>query len=266
MRLRQVVPVLCATLPACEPPPETLPDTPGMTPAPAMVVESRFNPVQPLSNLPDTALAAAELTKARAVGIVYSTFQGTLPGELTVLNDTAREVQTVARLRFYPVPEGGHTDTLWARRAGLFGETARASHDDYGLQAASTHGKWVRVNYAYDSTGVAQQGWVRIEPNRTIYVDYDALMRQYITQFADVDATRFYTEPDGRRVRVNLSPSYSVRVLETNPEWIRVALTMPDTTACTGNPGARVLRRDTVWVPRVNEEGRRQIAVATAGC
>jgi hypothetical protein len=216
--------------------------------------------------LPPVTIDAVELNKARASGIVYTEFQGSFPGELTILNDTAHEVQTIARVRFYNLADGGFTDTVWVRRPGWFSELERATHEHYGLQTAAVRGAWARVNFAYDSAGVAQQGWARIEPPRVNYASYDSLMKSVSSSFADPEAVRFFNRPAGDSLKISIAPSYSLMVLQTQGNWIRVALTVPDTTVCVGDPKAQVQRRDTAWVPRINASGRRQIISAVAGC
>jgi hypothetical protein len=257
--------LLCATLCACEPAPEPAARV-ANSPAPAPVAQTRFYPTQHFADLPAATIDAIELNKARAAGIVYTEFEGSIPAELTILNDTAHEVQTIARLRFYGMTDGGFTDTLWVRRPGWFSEIERATQEHYGLQAATLHGAWARVNFAYDSAGRPQQGWVRIEPPRVNYASYDSLMMSVSSSFADPAAVRFFDRPAGDSLKISLAPSYSLAVLQTRGDWIRVALTMPDTTECVGDPKARVQRRDTVWVPRINASGQRQIISAVAGC
>lgn len=257
--------LLCIALSACEPPPEPaarVPNTPATTP----VAQTRFYPTRYFADLPPAAIDVVELSKARASGIVYTEFEGSTPTELTILNDTAHEVQTIARLRFYNMPDGGFSDTLWVRRAGLFSELERASHEHYGLQAATLQGAWARINFAYDSAGRPQQGWVRVDPPRVNYAGYDSLMMSVSSRFADPAGVRFFNRPAGDLLQISIAPSYSLAVLQVQGEWIRVALAVPDTTECVGDPKARVQRRDTVWVPRINASGRRQIISAVAGC
>jgi hypothetical protein len=157
-----------ASLTACEPARE---EPAGSPPSAAAVpaAQMRFYPAKPLSELREPALSIVDSSRARAVGIAYTSFEASAPNELTILNDTAHEVQTSARLRFYPIPNGGWSDTLWVRQPKLYSQLERASLDDYGLQVASVHGSWLRVIYAYDSAGAAQLGWVRVAPGHVMY-------------------------------------------------------------------------------------------------
>ena len=267
MRLAAAIVMLCAMSFGCQPAPETAEHATDTTSASAApVAQLRLYPARSTADLPQRAVPRVDSTKAKAAGIVYAEFEGSAPAELTILNDTSHEVQTIARLRFYALPDGGMTDTLWVRRPDLFGDLERATHEHYGLQASSRHGGWARVNYAYDADGVAQEGWVQIVPGKVHYASYDSLMQSVSTDFSDPAAARFYDRPGGTGVRVSLEPSHALKVLEPRAGWIRIILTVPDTTECTGDPNATVTRRDTVWVPRVNASGRRQLVSAVAGC
>lgn len=267
MRITAVVSLMCATLCGCEPAPDKPPEAPPATTA-APVAQSRFYPARLAWEQEDPAVTDSVLfTSARAIGIVYPAFAGNLPGELSVVNDTARELQTIARLRFYAAPDGGHVDTLWVRDRHLYAAgLERASHEDYGFAAVARHGSWARVVFAYDTAGTPRQGWVRIEPPRVVYADYDSLMLKLSTHFNDPAAARFYDRPNGRRLNLDLKPSHAVRVLGFQGDWIQVMIAVPDTSACTGDPDARIVRRDTAWVPRLNINKTRQIFAATAGC
>ena len=267
MRHAAVVSLMCATLCACEPAPEARPVTQDSAVA-MPVAQARFHAARLITDLQDPAIAdRIEETKARSVGIVYPAITGNLPGELAVVNDTSHEVQTVARLRWYLAPEGGWSDTLWVRDARLYGASLeRATHDDYGMAAMARRGEWAQVVFAFDSVGTAQRGWVRIVPERVLYADYDSLLLNLSTQFNDPAAVTFFDKPAGQRINMALPASHSVSVIGFQGEWIQVALASPDTSACTGDPEARIQRRDTVWVPRLNTNKRRQIFAATAGC
>src|SRR5688572_5444443 len=141
--------------PASESPEHSI-DTTSATAAP--VAQSRLFSAHSTADLAQYVIQRIDLQKAKAAGIVYAEFEGSAPAELTILNDTSHEVQTSARLRFYGLPDGGMTDTLWVRRPDLFGDLERATHEHYGLQATARHGEWARVNYAYDRDGVAEEG------------------------------------------------------------------------------------------------------------
>jgi hypothetical protein len=267
MRLVVWVVVLLATLSACEPAPETRP-TPDTTNQPAAVVatQSRFYPAKHLYELPDSTRSKAELHQERALGIVVPLYGDSAPREITVVNDTAHEVQTIARVRFYSRPEGGWTDTLWTRERGLSYELMRATHDDYGLPVVAKNGEWLRVAYAFAADGSPRMGWIRLAAGRTVYHDRDQQMNEFSTDLADPRATEFFASPGGQRVQVDLRPSHMLEVLRINGDWIQVALLRPDTTPCTGDPQLKVQRGDTVWVRRFNAQGKRQLLSAVAGC
>ena len=264
-RAAAVVSLLCATLSACEPAPEP---RPASAPVATPVAESRFYPARVIWELTDPAVTdSVMLSKAWIAGIVFPAMAGNLPGEISIVNDTAHEVQTIARQRWYAAPEGGYGDTLWVRDRRLYAAPLeRATHEDYGFAATARHGTWAHVVFAYDSSGIVQRGWVRIEPPRVMYADYDSLLLNVSTQFSNDAAVTFFDRPGGRRVAVNLEPSHAVRVIGFDRDWIKVMLTAPDTSACTGNPDAKIIRRDTLWVPRLNTNKDRQLYAATAGC
>lgn len=266
MRGAAVVSLMCATLSACEPASETR--SANNPPTAAPVAQSRFYAARPLWNLQDPAvLDSIERQKARAIGIVYPAFAGELPAEIAVVNDTAHEVQTVARVRFFRSPEGGWTDSLFVRDPALFAVgLERATHEDYGLPVVTRQREWARVIFAFDSTGASRQGWVRIESGRTLFQAEDSALLSFSTHFGANEPEAFFDRPAGNRVAVSTSPSANVQVLEVQSDWIRIALTIPDTAECGGDPTAKVLRRDTVWIRRLAANGRRQIVAAVAGC
>ena len=259
--------LLLATLSACEPAPEAEPAAaPSSQPTAAPVAQARFHSARPLHELPDSARERAEVAREHAIGIVTPVYGDSAPRELTVLNDTSHEVQTIARLRFYPQPDGGWTDTLWSREAGLFQELMRATHDDYGLPVVARTGNWLRVQYGFGADGAGRAGWIREAAGQTVYHDRDRQMFEYSTDLADVERTSFFARPGGQRVQVDLRPSHMLEVLRIDGDWIQVALLRPDTTPCTGDPQLKVQRSDTVWVNRFNAQGKRQLHSAVAGC
>ena len=263
--IKRVLP-LVVVVAGCQQQSDNQPAT-ALRPAPATVsAEPRLHPVQPQFQLRDSAAEAAERAEARALGIVYSMFADTLPAELAVLNDTSGEVRTVARVRFYQMASGGWADTIWANQPGLYGTLTRASHEEYGLQTLGVSGNWAQAIYAYNEAGDPQLGWVRLVPRRVQHVAYDSLLFQYTSDLLNPDAAVFYDKPEGKPVKVSLEPNYSLDVLQVAGEWIRIALAVPDTAECTGDPSATVARRDTVWVPRINKNGYRQLYSAVAGC
>jgi hypothetical protein len=259
--------VLIATLSGCEPAPEVPPVAlPAAKPGAVPAAQIRMHPAEPLHELPDSARERAELAQEQAVGTVVPVWGERAPGELQVINDTSHEVQTVARLRFYPRADGGWADTMWTREAGLFHALLRATHDDYGLAVVAKHGEWLRVLFAFGRNGVSRAGWVRLRAGQTVYHDRNAQMFEFSTSLANEQATEFFVRPGGQRVRVDLRPSHMLEVLRIDGDWIQVALLRPDTTPCTGDPRLKVQRGDTVWVRRYDARGRRQLTSAVAGC
>jgi hypothetical protein len=218
-----------------------------------------------LHQLPDSSRMRAEITQEHAVGIVVPVYGERAPRELTILNDTAYEVQTIARVRFYPRTDGGWTDTLFTREPGLFHQLVRATHEDYGLPVVARKGEWLQVNYAFAADGRPIRGWVRLAEGQTVYHDVDAQMLEFSTSLAS-ESAEFFTQPGGQRVQVDLRPTHMLEVIRIDGDWIQVALLRPDTTPCTGDPQLDVRRSDTVWVRRYDAQGRRQLHSAVAGC
>lgn len=271
MQMRTVAAVLLATLAACEPParePVRGADAAGQADsagARAVVAQSRFHIAHPLYELRDSS-ARVERLREHAQGVVVPTYGGAVPHELNVVNDTAYEIQTVARVRFYPRSDGGWTDTTWTREPELYTELVRATQDDYGLPVTQVRGRWLRVLYAFAEDGSPRTGWVRLVPGRSVYHDRDQQLLEFSASLADPANTEFFDAPGGEPVAVDLRPTHTVRVLSIDGDWIQVALARPDTSACTGNENLQVRQRDTVWVRRYDERGRRQITSAVAGC
>jgi hypothetical protein len=264
--------VLCVMLPACEQSPRApaqraLPAGTADTSraAPVAVAQGRFHIARPLYELTDS-LARVNRLRERAKGIVVPAFGEGVPQELNVVNDTVYEIQTVARVRFYPREEGGWSDTIWTRAPGLYTDLLRATHDDYGLPVTAVHGRWLRVDYAYAADGTPHAGWVYLAPGRAVYHDRDAQLLEFNTTLVDPDSAEIVLVPGGRPLRIDMSAGYTLRVLRIEDEWIQVLLMRPDTSACTGNETLRVTRRDTVWVRRYDARGMRQLTSAVAGC
>ncbi len=164
--------MLCATLCGCEPVRDTLPEPAAeaeSTPVTAQPTSQiRYHITRPLNELTDS-VDRVERYQEQALGVVVPTYGEAAPQELSVTNDTAYEIQTVARVRFYPLTDGSWTDTIWTREAGLYGGLIRATHDDYGLPVVSVHGRWLRVHYAFAEDGSPRSGWVRLVPNKSVY-------------------------------------------------------------------------------------------------
>ena len=260
--------VLCATLSSCEPAPNPRPSAaPSDSPsAVAPVVQARLQAAKYLHELSDSARLRAEIDREHAIGVVVPVYGERAPRELAVTNDTVYEVQTIARLRFYPRPDGGWTDTLFAREPNLFHQLVRATHEDYGLPVVARHGEWLRVHYAFAADGSPMAGWVRLAEGQTAYHDVNEQMSEFSTSLADANNTEFFRQPNGQRVQVDLRPTHMLEVLRIDGDWIQVALLRPDTTPCTGDPQLHVRAGDTVWVRRYNAQGRRQLHSAVAGC
>jgi hypothetical protein len=272
MNARILMATLCGVLAACEPPPRQPARTSGAasgqtntSQAPAVVAQTRFHVAQPLHQMKDSTQRVARL-REQARGVVVPTYGQVTPQELNVINDTIREIQTLARVRFYPRPDGGWTDTTWTREPGLYTELIRASHEDYGLPVIELYGRWLRVYYGFAADGSPRAGWVHLVPGKSVYHDRDRQLFEYSTSLRDPANTAFFQAPDGQPVSVDLRPSYTLQVLRIDRDWIQVVLMRPDTSACTGNENFRVSKRDTVWVQRFNASGMRQLTSAVAGC
>jgi len=272
MHGRAALAVLGVVLTACEPSPRApaqgaLSEGTAETAraAPAALAQGRFHIARPLYELTDS-LQRVNRLRERAKGVVVPAFGEGVPQELNVLNDTVYEIQTVARVRFYPSEAGGWSDTIWTRAPDLYAQLLRATHEDYGLPVTAVHGRWLRVDYAYAADGSPRAGWVYLAPGRAMYHDRDAQLREFSTTLANPDSAELVLTPGGRPLRVDMSAGYTLRVLRIEDEWIQVLLMRPDTSACTGNEGLRVTRRDTVWVRRFDARGMRQLTSAVAGC
>jgi hypothetical protein len=258
--------VFTALVAACEPPPQKAPP-PAQPPAavPVPVAQARFHIAQPLYELADTS-GRVERTLAQARGVVVPTYVRPAPRELSVINDTMREISTLARVRFYPLPDGGWSDTIWTREPNLYGGLIRATHDDYGLPVLSRHGEWLRVAYAFAADGSTRAGWVRLVPGKLVYHDVDRQLLEFSTSLVQPEGTEFFAAPNGPQVHVDLAPSHTLQVVRIGGDWIQVVIMRPDTSACTGDESLQVLARDTVWVRRYDATGKRQLQSAIAGC
>ena len=263
------VAVLLATLTACEsPPPPSMRESaekPEAEPLPQVSGQIRYHVARPLHELTDSA-DRAERYREQAIGVVVPVYGEVAPRELSVVNDTAYEIQTIARLRFYPRDEGGWTDTLWTREPGLYGELIRATHDDYGLPVTKVRGRWLRVHYAFAADGSPRSGWVQLVPGRSVYHDRDRQMFEFSTDLANPQDTQLHASPGSAPASVHIGPSHTLRVLRIQGDWVQVVIMQPDTSVCTGDEDLKVTRRDTVWVRKFNAQGKRQLTSAIAGC
>jgi hypothetical protein len=264
-----VVAVLLATLAACEPPPPPLQrveaEKPEVEPLPQVSGQIRYHIARPLYELTDSA-DRAERFREQAIGVVVPTYGEAAPQELSVVNDTAYEIQTIARLRFYPRDDGGWTDTLWTREPGLYGGLIRATHEDYGLPVTEVRGRWLRVHYAFAADGSPRSGWVQLVPGKSVYHDRNRQMFEFSTDLVNPQETELHAGPGSRPIGVDMGNSHTLRVLRIQGDWVQVVIMQPDTSACTGDEDTRVTRRDTVWVRKFNAQGKRQLTSAIAGC
>lgn len=263
-----VAALLLATIAACEPPRESLPPSVAdEAPAAAgqVVAQTRYTIARPLHELTDSA-DRVDRDREQAMGVVVPVYGEAAPQELSVVNDTAYEIQTIARVRFYLSPDGGWTDTLWTKEPNLYGGLIRATHEDYGLPVVGIRGRWLRVHYAYTEHGSPRQGWVRLVPGKSVYHDRDRQMFEFSTSLVDAAKTEFFGNPRGERVRVDPGSSHTLQVVRVAGDWIQIVLAQPDTSACTGDEDQKVTRRDTVWVRRFDTQGKRQLTSAIAGC
>lgn len=257
-----------AMIAGCEPPRESVPPpAAGEAPAtaPQVVAQTRYTIARPLHELTDSA-DRVDRYREQAIGVVVPVYGEAAPQELSVVNDTAYEIQTIARVRFYPSADGGWTDTLWTKEPNLYGGLIRATHDDYGLPVVGIRGRWLRVHYAYSEDGSPREGWVRLVPGKSVYHDRDRQMFEFSASLVDPAETEFFGSPRGERVRVDPGSSHTLQVVRIDGDWIQIVLAQPDTSACTGDEDRKVTRRDTVWVRRFNMQGKRQLTSAIAGC
>lgn len=225
--------------------------------------------VQPFADLDSAAGAAIATAMADDRGIVFPVMAapptGTPPG-MVLREDGDEEAPIVAYLDFQARPEGGWSDAMRAVKPDLYGQLTRVSHDDYGMPADSVRAGWARVIYGYTRAGEEQRAWVRLKRDSVQLATYDSLMTAYPSWFTDPSAVTFYEQPNGPAKTFPLEPSYGLSVQAVLGPWIRVHVTVPDTTECSGDPAAIVERRATLWVPRVNKNKQRQIWSAVAGC
>lgn len=213
--------ILVLLLSACaDRPPEA-----GQTTTPPPPERSTMHAVLPFADLDSAAGAAIAAVMADDRGIVYPVSgappTGT-PGGLVIRQDRNAGAQIVAYLDFHSGSDGGWTDTLRATVPDLYGQLARAGHEDYGLAADSVHDGWARVIYGYLLSGEEQRGWVRLKRDSVQLATYDSLMMQYSSWFANPAAVTFYQQPNGPTTTFSLDPSYAMSVQAVLGPWIRV--------------------------------------------
>ena len=219
------------------------------------------------SSLSDDAHVYA--AQIEGVGIVH----GPPVSTLVARREPRDESPVVAYVGATATDDGGWISVLAANEPGLIGELARASHDDYGLVADRIQGRWARVVYGYTRRGDVRRRWIRLSGNEGIaYISYDDQIRQRITWFVEPGSVELFDRPRGRRLSFPLTPSggtepsYTLKVLAIERDWIRVRLIVPDDPCGGGDPTWKVERTTTAWVRRYDARGRYQIAYAAAGC
>ena len=215
----------------------------------------------------------AAIWEARVQGIGAVYVSGGNPAFELVLRQRASDAApVVAYLGTVERADGLHS-VYAASEPNLIGELELVSHEEYGLVADLVQSGWARTVYGYTRTGQVRRGWVRLVPGHVEYKSYDAQIVEHITWFEKPGMVELFDRPNGRRIRFSLTPSaanaaedYELEVLSIRGSWIQVQLTVPDTSACGGNPEAKVERRTRAWVHRHDRRGRYQIAYAAAGC
>jgi hypothetical protein len=234
--------------------------------------------VQPLADL--TELENEQITRARGDdrGVVYSpagSWSGNHPPDLIIRSDSSVTAPMVSYVKYESMSDGGWRSVHAANQPQLFADLERAGHEEYGLPGERLSERWARVIYAYTRTGQEQTGWVQLKPDTLVFTAYDEQLFDFDVHFAHPDSVEFFDRPQGNRVPFSLTttdsvtgenPDYTLRVLELRDDWIRVAVSVPDTAACGGDENAKVTRRADVWVMRVNRRGQRQLWAAVAGC
>ena len=234
------------------------------TAAPATPVKAAFHDVETFSG--SSLGGDADVYAARREGI------GQVYGAALVLRSRPREdAPVVAYLDHELTGDGGSRVAFKASEAGLHEELTRVSHDDYGLIVDSIRRGWAKVIYGYRLTGEVRFGWVQLVPGQVVFVSYDEQLEHY-PHFVDPGRVDLFEKPNGRRVEFPLTskaggePNYKLSVLSIETHWIQVALEVPDTDPCGGDPEAKVERSTTVWVRRFDGKGRYQIGYSPAGC
>ena len=218
----------------------------------------------------DARIYAARL---EGIGEVYATIQTFGPGvELIVRSHPRQDAPVVAYLDYEFSADGGWEIAFKANEPGLREEITRVNHEDYGLVVASIRGGWAKAVYGYDLTGEVRFGWVHLVPGSIVFVSYDDLLAQHLAYFEDPGRVELFDKPNGRRVefpltsRVDANMSYSLSVLAIERDWIQVALEVPSTEPCGGDPEAKVERSTYAWVRRYDSKGRYQIGYSAGGC
>jgi hypothetical protein len=239
--------------------------------APTQSLRPGFHIVGPFSGSSMAEDAAIRDAKIQGTGSVY--LAGLHPAfELVVRQTPNPTAPAVAYLGLVDHADGGLNTVYAANEPDLMGELERVSHDHYGLVADLVKGDWVRAVYGYTRTGEVRRGWVHLALGRVEYKSYDTQILEHLTWFEHPASVELFDRPGGRRMRFPLrraadtESNYDLEVLSIRGSWIEVRVTVPDTSACSGNPEAKVERRTRAWVRRHDHRGRYQIAYAPAGC
>ena len=210
--------------------------------------------------------------RQEGIGEVYAELQTFGRGaELVVRSRPRQDAPVVAYLDYELSGDGGWTIAFKASEQGLREEITRVSHEDYGLVVTALQGDWARVVYGYHLTGQVRLGWVQLVPGRVVFVSYEDQLRQNEIYFIDPQRVELFEQPDGRRIDFPLSKgddelTYKLTLLSIRRDWIEVALEVPSTEPCGGDPEAKVERSTTAWVRRYDSKGRYQVGYAAGGC
>lgn len=232
-------------------------------------VRDSMHVLYPFATVDSSAAAAIAAASADDRGVLIPVITNApigLPRNLEISSEPDAAANVVAYVDFFAVPDGGWSDTLRSVTPNLFGQLTRAGHEDYGLPFDSVSGQWARVIYGYTAGGREHKGWVQLKQDSVGVITYDQMMMQYQSWFADPGSVTLYDQPNGTPVNFPLDQGYSMQVVNLSGPWIGVRLTVPDTTACSGDESAPVRARALLWVRRVNNNPQGQIWSAVAGC
>ncbi len=173
--------------------------------------------------------------------------------------------------------DGTGTDpVVRAGEAGLKEGAPRSGPDARGLPVAQVDGGWARIIYAYEADGASRSGWVNLERPEARLRTYEEEVQDGVVWLRDPDAATFREEPEGPPVQVPLTVEgeapgervvdYVLRVQEVREDRVRVEVTIPNVSPCTGDPYAEVVMQEELWLPLRDSEGRRTLGQAVEGC
>lgn len=259
-RVRAAIGVLTIALMGCR------------TAAPVAPVKTIFHDVQTFSGSSLGGDAEVYAARREGIGQVYGSAETSAHrAELVLRSRPRQDAPVVAYLDYELTGDGGSGVAFKASEPGLHEELTRVSHEDYGLIVDSVRRGWAKVIYGYRLTGEVRFGWVQLVPGQVVFVSYDDQLAHY-PYFVAPGRVELFEKPNGRRVEFPLTlkaggePNYKLSVLAIETHWIQVALEVPDTDPCGGDPEAKVERSTTVWVRRFDGKGRYQIGYSPAGC